>query len=316
MKMPSALSMHEAARARAAVGAAVVAWLALTAAPVAAQAPGTGLQSFFSITPVYQGKAGLEGGGEYGAYSTILRAGLSTGFGSGHRAGLTFNYDYADNSFDEPTAFLGGRAPWGDIKRYGVAAPLIFNLGDGWGLSAVPSVDWIRENGADEGESLNWGAIVSVNRVFADRNRIGFGLGAFRRIDDTGVFPLILVDWKLSERWRLVNPLPAGPTGPAGLELDYRCDSDWNLGVGAAWRSTRFRLSSTGPVPNGIGEERGAPVFLRATRGLAPGATLNLYAGMIFAGQLRVEDPSGFTAERAVDLDPAPLLGATISARF
>lgn len=316
MKMSPSLLMHATTSMRTAITAAVTGLLALIAPPVAAQAPGTGLQSFFSITPVYQGKAKLDGGGEYGAFSTILRAGLSTGFGNGHRAGLTFNYDYSDKSFDEPTPFLGGRAPWGDVKRYGVAAPLIFNLGGGWGLSAVPSVDWIRENGADEGDSLNAGGIVSVNRVFPDRNRIGVGIGAFRRIDDTGVFPLILVDWKLSERWRLVNPLPAGPTGPAGLELDYRFDSDWNLGVGAAWRSTRFRLSSAGPVPNGIGEERGVPVFVRATRGLAPGATLHLYAGMIFAGQLRVEDPAGIVAERAVDFDPAPLVGATFSARF
>ena len=316
MNMSFFFPAHATGSPRALGAAAAVALLATFALPVAAQPPGTGLQSFFSITPVYQGKAQLEGGGEYGAFGTILRAGLSTGFGSGHRVGLSFNYDYSNNSFEEPTPFLGGRAPWGDVKRYGVAAPLIVNLGDGWGLSAVPSVDWIRENGAGEGDSLNWGGIVSMNRVFAGGNRIGFGVGAFRRIDDTGVFPLVLVDWRLSERWRLVNPLPAGPTGPAGLELDYRFDSDWNLGFGAAWRTTRFRLSSSGPVPNGIGEERAVPVFLRATRSIDPGITLNLYAGVLLAGELRGEDPTGRLPERAVEFDPAPLLAATVTARF
>jgi hypothetical protein len=112
-----------------------------------------------------------------------------------------------------------------------------------------------------------------------------------------------------------VNPLPAGPTGPAGLELDYRLDGGWNLGLGAAWRTTRFRLSATGPVPDGIGEERGMPVFLRLTRSLAERTTLHLYAGVVTAGQLRVEDSSG-NALREVDFDPSLLLGATLTARF
>ena len=125
----------------------------------------------------------------------------------------------------------------------------------------------------------------------------------------------MLVDWRLSERWRLANPLPAGPTGPAGLELDYSLGDGWNLGLGAAWRSTRFRLSEDGPVANGIGEESGVPVFLRATRSFGPNATLYLYAGAVTAGSLTVEDTAGRVL-REVDFGTAPLLGITFSARY
>jgi hypothetical protein len=295
---------------------AILASLATSIASAHAQAPAGGVQAFASITPAFQGEADLDGGGSYRSSTTILRAGFSAGIGGGHRAGLTVNYDYSDNDFDAPTAFAGGGAPWGTVQRYGVSAPLLFNLGDGWGLSVVPSIDRFREDGADAGDSDSWGSLLAVNRAFPDRNRIGIGVGVFRRIDDTEVFPLILVDWKLSERWRLQNPLPAGPTGPAGLELDYRLDSDWNLGIGAARRSSRFRLSSSGPVPGGIGEESAVPVFLRATRNLAPNATLVLYAGVLLGSELRVEDPSGRTPERNIDVDPAPLIAATFTARF
>ena len=106
----------------------------------------------------------------------------------------------------------------------------------------------------------------------------------------------MLVDWRLSERWRLANPLPAGPTGPAGLELDYS-------------------LSEDGPVANGIGEESGVPVFLRATRSFGPNATLYLYAGAVTAGSLTVEDTAGRVL-REVDFGTAPLLGITFSARY
>jgi hypothetical protein len=288
----------------------------LVAASGAAQAQGqgTGWAPFASITGVHQGTGDLDGGGDYSAWSTIVRAGVLGELGGGMRAGVAFNYDYSDYDFASPTAF-GGVAPWGSVRRYGVAAPLSMALGDGWFVGLTPSVDWIHENGADTGESLTWGGIVSATKFYADGNRLGFGLGVYDRLGETSVFPLVIVDWKLAERWRLVNPLPAGPTGPAGLELDYRLDGGWNLGLGAAWRTTRFRLGNNGLAPGGIGEERGVPVFLRASLGFGPGMALNLYGGLVTGGQLRVEDASGHVI-RKVDVGIAPLLGATLSVRF
>jgi hypothetical protein len=193
--------------------------------------------------------------------------------------------------------------------------PLSFALHDGWSVGFVPSVDWFRENGADSGDSLAWGAIVSGTKRFADGNRIGLGVGVYDRIEKTGAFPFLIVDWRFGDRWRLINPLAAGPTGPAGLELDYLLGGGWTIGVGGALRSTRFRLSSSGPVPNGVGEERGAPVFVRATRDFGQQMALHVYAGAIVAGELRVDDPSGDRL-RSVDFDPQPFFAATFTARF
>jgi hypothetical protein len=284
------------------------------AAAGAVQAQDRAWQSFFSVTPVFEGKGDLDGGGDVSAWNAVVRAGFSGAIGATSRAGLTFNYGYSSYSFSDPAAF-GGVAPWDSVKRYGVAAPLIFGMDGGWVLGVSPSIDWIHETGADENEAIQWGAVFSATRIFGDGNRLGFGLGVFERLEKTTYFPLVLVDWKLGDRWRLVNPLPAGPTGPAGLELDYRFDGGWNVGLGAALRSIRFRLSESGPVPNGIGEERGVPVFLRATRGLGDGMTLHLYAGVITGGELRLEDPSG-NRLREVDLGTTPIFGATFSARF
>jgi hypothetical protein len=279
-----------------------------------AQAQQSSWRPFASVTALYSGDADIDGGGDYRIAGALVRAGVSGRMGGANLVGLTFNYDYLDYSFSDPAAF-GGKAPWNVVRHYGVAAPLAFGFGDRWVLGLVPSLDWFSENGADEGEALSWGGIVSATRFFDGGNRLGIGLGVFQRLEKTNYFPVVLVDWKLDDRWRIVNPLPAGPTGPAGLEIDYRFDSGWKLGVGAARRTTRFRLSETGPVPNGIGEERGFPVFLRATRDFGPGMTLNLYAGVIAGGELRVEDPSGNTL-REVDTDPAPMVGLTFSARF
>jgi len=287
--------------------------VAALAAVGAAQAQGNWHPSA-SVTPLYVGNSGIDGGGDYSMFGAIVRAGVMGSIGGPNLAGVTFNYDYLDYSFSNPAAF-GGAAPWNVVRRYGVAAPLMFGVGEGWLLTVIPSVDWFRENDADEGESLTFGGVLSATRLFGDGNRLGLGVGVFQRLEKTSFFPLLLVDWKLGDRWRLVNPLSAGPTGPAGLEIDYRLDGGWNLGLGAAWRTTRFRLSESGPVPNGIGEERGFPVFLRATRNFGGGIAMNLYAGVVTAGQLRIEDRNG-NALREVDVDPAPLVGVTFSARF
>lgn len=267
----------------------------------------------FSITPVYQGSGDLDGGGNYSVGSVFLRAGLTRDLGRGNRAGVVFNYDYSDYSFSNPLSF-GGVAPWGSVKRYGMSAPLSFMLDDGWSAGVTPSIDWFGERDADTSESLTWGAIFTAIKRFDNGNRLGLGFGAFDRIEETRIFPFLLVDWRLSERWRLVNPLQAGPTGPAGLELDYRLDSGWNMGLGAAWRSNRFRLNKTGPVANGIGEERSTPVFLRATRNWGDSMALNIYAGIVTNGRLRVEDASG-NGLREVNTGSAPLFGATFSIR-
>lgn len=291
-----------------------LATMACCSALAAAQAPEASWRPLASVTPIYRGDAKLHDGGSFTARGASLRVGLAGPIGTGTRAGVTLAYDRTDFDFDNPVAF-GGRAPWNVVERTGISVPLAFALRDGWGLGIAPSIDRYRETGADIGKSRTVGAVVSAVKRYSDGDQLGFGLGVFEGLERTRVFPFVRVDLALSERWRLVNPLPAGPTGPAGLELDYRFDSEWRLGVGAAWRVTRFRLSADGPTPNGIGEERGVPLFLRATRDFAAGLSLSLYAGTITGGRLRVEDEQGNTV-RDETFGRAPLFGATLSTRF
>jgi len=290
-------------------------WLVITLAAVgAAQAQDTPWRASLSVTPVYQGQGDLDGGGDYSAQTAMVRLGALTELGSGNRAGITLNYDHTDYAFSNPTQF-GNAAPWDTVQRYGLSAPISFGLDGGWSVGLAPSLGWSRENGADSADAMTWGAIATATRRFNNGNLLGFGMGAFDQIEDTSLFPLLLVDWRIGDRWRLTNPVPASPSGPAGLELEYRLDSDWSVAAGAAWRSSRFRLRSDGVVPGGVGEERSVPVFFRATRDLGEQMSVGFYAGLVTAGRLRIEDSSG-RALSQVDFDTAPLFGATFSARF
>ena len=309
-----------ASQVAAAIVAALLAFAgAVQAADPAVEAPGSAgaagtTTTFVSVTPVYQGRADLDGGGDVRFDGVVLRGGMVFDLGRGNRAGITLAYDYLDYSFSIPQA-LGSNAPWGTLQRYGITAPLSFDVGSGWILGVAPAFDWFREKGAGSGDSFSWGATFSGTRRFADGNDFGLGVAVFDGIEDTLVFPFVTVDWRLGDRWRLINPLASGPTGPAGLELDYEFGNGWTAGVGAAWRVLRFRLSESGPTPNGIGEERGMPVFLRLTQQFGRQTALHLYGGVVLNGQLRIEDSSGGRL-RQDDRDPAPLFGATFIARF
>jgi hypothetical protein len=294
--------------------AAATALALLLAVTGAAHAQDGGWNPFVAVTPIYFGETDLDNGGDFSTAGVTVRAGVSRGIGGGNRVGATFNYDYLDYSFSNPVAF-GGRAPWNIVQRYGVTVPFSFQLRDGWSAGIAPSADWFRENGAKSGDSVAWGATFSVAKQFQDGNRIGFGLAVFDQIEDTLVNPFLIIDWRLSDRWRIVNPLAAGPTGGAGIELDYRLTDSWTMGGGVAYRRYRFRLSETGPVPNGVGEERGVPVFFRATYGFTKQLSLNMYAGVVAGGRLRVEDPSG-NALRQDDFDPQPFAAVTFLGRF
>lgn len=281
------------------------------AAPL--QAQDSGWSSFVSVSPVFE-DANLDAGGDMSIGGVIVRLGTLGDFGGGTRAGVTINYDYFDYSFDKPLAF-GGVAPWNKVQRYGVATPFSFATRDGWVLGVTPSFDWFKENGAASSDALVWGATMTAVKVYADGNQLGLGVAAFDRLEETSVIPFLIVNWRFDRNWRLVNPLAAGPTGPAGLELDYEFDSGWSLGLGVAVRKTRFRLSETGPVANGIGEISGVPVFLRAKVNVGTSGTLNLYGGVVAAGKVRVEGPSG-TLLREDDFDLAPLVGFNFVSRF
>ena len=270
-------------------------------------------QPFASVTPIYQGNGDLDKGGSFTMSGAIVRGGASYDLGGGNRAGVTLSYDYLDYSFSNVSAF--GQAPWGNVQRYGVAAPISFALNDGWSLRFSPSADWFKENGASTGDSLVWGATLSGAKQFEGGNRLGLGVGVFSQIEKTSVFPFLVVDWRLGERWRLVNPLASGPTGPAGLELEYRFDGNWAASVGAAYRALRFRLSDTGLVSNGVGEETGVPVFLRVTRNFNDQMALHFYGGVVAGGKLRVENSSGDMV-REENFDPAPIVGLSFVGRF
>lgn len=286
---------------------------AIATASVAAQ-QSNATSVTYSIAPQYQGKADLDRGGDFSVTAVDVSLGVTTALSSSVRLGINGQVGFEDFSFDRASAF-GALAPWGRIDRATLSAPLTWMLEGGWRITAAPQFEYAAEDGAQASESYGYGGLAAVSRTFSSDLTFGVGVGVYRRLDENNVYPVVLVDWRIDERWRLSNPLPAGPAGPAGLELSYAIDPRWELGFGGAYRSFRFRLDKNGPNPDGIGEYRLVPLFARLSWRFMPEARLDFYLGAPLSGELKLQSSGAQTLVKE-DFDPAPIVAINLAGRF
>ncbi len=272
------------------------------------------LKLSFNATSVLQPDAKLQGGSGFSVSRFIFSAEITKRITASTNVGLSLLYDHEDFDFSGVTQFAGP-SPWNEVHRVGAGLSYSHRLGQGWQLFIAPSIEYARESGADWSTALIYGGIVSAGKRISSDLTIGLGAGVFYRLEETQAFPYLMISWNISEQWRLANPLRAGPTGPAGLELTYAAATDWDLGFGSAYRSTRFRLDDQGVAPRGVGEVRGAPTWVRLSRSLGPDIKANLYGGAVFGGKLSIENEHG-GGLGAESFGPAPFAALTVTARF
>lgn len=271
-------------------------------------------QVTMSLTPVYEGSSGLDGGGDAGVNSLLFQLGMQRTLSPQWVLGASLQYGRDHWRFSGPTAF-GSRAPWDNVNRFVASVPLTWLASPDWRFTVAPQFEYGGETGASASQSYGYGALVTATKTFGPDLTLGLGFGAYRDIGDNTYFPVLIVDWRISPQWRLTNPFPAGPAGGAGLELDYTPAPGWEVGLGGTWRNLRFRLRDDGSTPGSIGQYRLVPVYLRASYSPDPHWNASLYAGASLAPELRLDSPLGDEL-LSVDKDAAPMVGATLTLSF
>ena len=256
----------------------------------------------------------LDNGGSFDWAGGTVGLNVKRQFTPALSLGFSAAYGSENWSFDSPNAF-GPVAPWGNVLRPSIGLSLGYALAPDLSMFVSPQLEWAYESGASASDGQNYGAVFGVNKVFSPTLFAGVGLGVFRQIDDMRYFPFFIVNWKITDQWRLANPVQAGPAGGAGLELSYDFGNGWELAGGAAYRDYRFRLRSDAPVANGLGRNSGMPVFAKLTHKFGPAAQIDLYAGVVANGRLRVLDAQGNTVQQS-DYGTAPLIALSGSFSF
>ncbi len=267
-----------------------------------------------SASMTYQPKTHVSGGGDITLTSYRVSTGALLPINDSLKFGLRLAYEFNDYNFSRLEGFAVPD-PWNKTHRVGLAPIFLYRLRPEWNLFAGPIAEYSAEQGSDFGKSLMYGGVLGAVYQAKPNLRIGLAAGAFYRLEQTVIFPSLLVSWRITDQLRLGNTNRLGPAGPAGLELSYTPDRAWEVGLGAGFRSNRFRLDSKGVVPSGIGQNTSAPVYVRVGHRLGPHFFVDVYGGAAFGGNLRLEDRKGNEID-SVNYNVAPIMGLTLSGFF
>ena len=272
----------------------------------------TGWSTQFDGFTVFQGETDLDGGGEFSANRTFLRAGAIYNLENGNSVGISASFGFLDYDFDNMR-----QDPWGNIRDYRISAPMRFSISETATVFIAPQARWDYEKGADVSDSFTYGVFAGVSWKVSDNLTIGPAFGAYSQLEDSGAdfFPALLIDWDISDRWNLTTGSGLGATGGPGLTLGYAVTDMWKVSLAARSESARFRLDDDGPAPDGIGEDKSIPVVLSLQYDPNPGMAFSAFVGAEFNGRLRLEDSSGSKISRQ-DYDTAPLAGVAFRVRF
>ena len=179
-----------------------------------------------------------------------------------------------------------------------------------------PTLRFTAESGADLGDSIQGGGFAGFSYRFSDRLTLGPGIGTVTQIEDSAsVFPVILIDWKITDRLSLSTGRGTGATLGPGLALNWRASRQCGLFLGGRYERLRFRLADQGAAPHGVGEDRAFPIFGGINFTLNRRFQLGLIGGFELGGELSLDDEGGNSVVKE-SYDPAPFIGLSFSLRL
>lgn len=263
----------------------------------------------------YQSSTGMGSGGDFDVGRWFIQP--SVGYAWDRRTSVSLSVGGGETYYGFPSAAgLGGGDPWGTIRDLRVSLPIRFSPMEEMDVIIIPSVRTNAERGADLDDGRTEGVLGGFLWRFSDSFAIGPGIGWFSEIDGgSNVFPILLIDWNITEQFNLSTGRGLGASQGPGLTLSYKVDDQFTVGLTGRYESTSFRLDDSGVAPGGIGEDKSFPLVASVQYSPWPMANLTAFAGVEFAGELKLKDANGGTVD-STDYDPAPIFGVTFSLRF
>jgi hypothetical protein len=289
----------------------------LCAMPVAAQPEQRSPWSFnVDGGGVHQSQADLKDStGGFSADRWFLGAGLNYSWNARTSLGISVGGGRSIYDFDELTVFGGGE-PWDTIEDTRVSLSARFGFGETGSIFIIPSMRYSGEKGASNSDSRSYGLFAAAAWRLNENLTIGPGIGVFSRIEDgTKFFPVLAIDWNISDRWNLSTGRGLASSQGPGLTLGYKLNDDWSFGLSGRYENKEFRLDDKGVAAGGIGRDESIPMVFSAN--LKPDKKINLsvFAGLEFAGKLKLKNSTGDLLEEN-KYDPALLFGGTFEFRF
>lgn len=277
----------------------------------------SGWSTFIRGGAVYQFDSDLDEGGGYETSRFNIQAGHGYAWSRRTSVSLALSYSNDDYSFSKGEGFgISALRPWDTVHSISISAPMRRGLTDEWSAFFIPSLRSTGESGADFNDTLTGGAFAGLAYRFGERLTLGPGIGVVNQLEESAsVFPVLIINWKITDRISLETGRGLAATLGPGLSLNYRASQKWSFAIGGRYEKLRFRLDQDGKIPNGIGEDTSIPLFANCTYSFSPKATLSLVGGVELDSELQVEDEDGNRIVKESG-DPALFGGLTFSLRL
>ncbi|GMR15425.1 MAG: hypothetical protein BMS9Abin30_1053 [Gammaproteobacteria bacterium] len=256
-----------------------------------------------------------DGGGGFSVDRWFVSAGMdyvwnlrnSIGFSVGSG---TSNYDF------EGTGGFGGGNPWNKIEDTRVSVTWRFGFGKTGLFTLIPTARFNGENGASSGDSRTYGLYAVAAWRINEGLSIGPGIGVFSRLENSArIFPILAIEWDISDRWNLSTGRGLAASQGPGLTLSYKLSDAWTLGFAGRYEYVEFRLDDAGVAAGGVGRDESLPLVFTARLEPSPKFSVSVFAGAEIMGTLNLKDALGNFVDES-SYDPAPIFGAALEARF
>jgi len=243
------------------------------------------------------------GGGLGYAWDRDTTASVSIGVGS-------TDYDFSSD------ALIEGRKPWGRVEEYRLSVPVRFSPTENMSAIVIPSIRTYGESGTSASDGRTEGVLGGFSWKFSDTLSIGPGVGWFSDLgDETNIFPIVLVDWKITNSLSLSTGRGLAASQGPGLSLNYEMNQKWTLGLTARYEKTRFALEEREGRTAQIGEDSSTPLLLVANFSPWPMTSITALAGIEIGGSMALEDGKGREIAET-DVDTAMVVGFAFQSRF
>ncbi|MDQ8191514.1 DUF6268 family outer membrane beta-barrel protein [Roseibacillus persicicus] len=266
----------------------------------------------FLLGGEHQLSSDLDGGGSFSRSSVRTRLSAPLFLGEDTIIGVSGSYRFDSFEFDDRTT-----EPWGDIHRARIGLIAKQDLANDWTWLALSYVGTNAESGADWGESLRYGGLGAAWYRYSDNLSIGLGAGFSTQLeDDLSVFPILVLDWQITDTLTLSTIPPEGFNLGPGATLRWDLRDDLSLSLVYLYQRDQQRLDEDSlAAANGVGETRQSRVALAATYRFSENFSLTGHLGMTIGGELELQNESGDTLTEE-DYDSSLVFGLEGSLRF
>lgn len=219
------------------------------------------------------------------------------------------NFDFSD------TGLVG--TPFSGVNSVQLDGVVQWKATPRWQIFVGGQAIFSVGQGADFGDAVTGGGAVGAVYSFSETFSIGGGIGARSRIlDEVLIYPVIVVDWHITDRLSLSTRMTSGWANQTGAELSYELKEGVDVGVAAVFDYQRFRLSDGNALARGgAGSTEALPVAAFISFNVTDRTSITCFVGANVYGRVKVTDTSR-TDVWASTYDPAPILGVQGTIRF